>query len=81
MSDAELEDLIVRRQAQAEQASGANRQAIAEMAQARGIVLASHDDATEDHVAEAVTHGVTLAEFPTTHRGRRRLACRRPQAC
>ena len=54
MSDAELEDLIVRRQAQAEQASGANRQAIAEMAQARGIVLASHDDATEDHVAEAV---------------------------
>ena len=36
------------------------------MAQARGIVLASHDDATEDHVAEAVTHGVTLAEFPTT---------------
>jgi alpha-D-ribose 1-methylphosphonate 5-triphosphate diphosphatase len=68
MSDAELEDLIARRQAQAEQASGAHRQAIAEMAQARGIVLASHDDATEAHVAEAVTHGVTLAEFPTTHR-------------
>lgn len=68
MSDAELEDLIARRQAQAEKASGLHRQAIADMAQARGIVLASHDDATEDHVAEAVTHGVTLAEFPTTHR-------------
>jgi alpha-D-ribose 1-methylphosphonate 5-triphosphate diphosphatase len=67
MTDAELEDLIVRRQAQAEKASGINRLAIAEMAQARGIVLASHDDATDDHVAEAVSHGVTLAEFPTTH--------------
>jgi alpha-D-ribose 1-methylphosphonate 5-triphosphate diphosphatase len=67
MTDAELEDLIVRRQAQAGLASGQNRQAIAEMAQARGIVLASHDDATEDHVAEALAHGVTLAEFPTTH--------------
>jgi alpha-D-ribose 1-methylphosphonate 5-triphosphate diphosphatase len=66
MTDAELEDLIARRQAQAEQASALNRQTIAAMAQARGIVLASHDDATADHVAEAVTHGVTLAEFPTT---------------
>lgn len=66
MSDAELEDLIARRQAQAEQASGANRQALAAMAQAWGIILASHDDATEDHVAEAIAHGVTLAEFPTT---------------
>ena len=67
MSDADLEALIVKRQAQAEKASGINRQAIAEIARARGIVLASHDDATEDHVAEAAEHGVTLAEFPTTH--------------
>ena len=32
----------------------------------RGLVAASHDDATEEHVAEAVRDGVTLAEFPTT---------------
>jgi len=66
MSDGELEALIVKRQAQADKASGLNRRAIAEIARARGIVLASHDDATEEHVAEAAQHGVTLAEFPTT---------------
>jgi alpha-D-ribose 1-methylphosphonate 5-triphosphate diphosphatase len=67
MSEAELQDFILRRQAQAEKSSASNRIAIARMARERGIVLASHDDATEDHVAEAIDHGVTLAEFPTTH--------------
>jgi alpha-D-ribose 1-methylphosphonate 5-triphosphate diphosphatase len=67
MSEAELQDFILRRQAQAEKSSATNRVAIARMARERGIVLASHDDATEDHVAEAIDHGVTLAEFPTTH--------------
>ena len=28
--------------------------------------LASHDDTTEDHVAEAVREGVSVAAFPTT---------------
>ena len=32
----------------------------------RGITVASHDDATLDHVAEAVRFGVRLAEFPTS---------------
>jgi alpha-D-ribose 1-methylphosphonate 5-triphosphate diphosphatase len=67
MSEAELQAFIVRRQAQAEESSAVHRAAIARMARERGIVLASHDDATEAHVAEAVDHGVTLAEFPTTH--------------
>lgn len=67
MSEAELQAFILRRQAQAEKSSAANRIAIAKVARERGIVLASHDDATEDHVAEAIDHGVTLAEFPTTH--------------
>ncbi len=66
MSEDELQAFIQRRQAQAEKSSAMHRQAISEMARGRGIVLASHDDATEDHVAEAVDHGVTLAEFPTT---------------
>ncbi len=67
MSEAELQAFILRRQAQAEESSATNRATIARMARERGIVLASHDDATEAHVAEAVDHGVTLAEFPTTH--------------
>lgn len=32
----------------------------------RGIPVASHDDATEAHVAEAVADGIAIAEFPTT---------------
>ncbi len=67
MNEAELSDFIIRRRAQAERLSTPNRKAIARMARERGIVIASHDDATEAHVAEAVDHGVTLAEFPTTH--------------
>ncbi len=43
-----------------------NRARLVEMSRARGIVLASHDDATEAHVAEAVADGVAIAEFPTT---------------
>lgn len=42
------------------------RQAIAELATARGITLATHDDATDEHVAESLGLGVRIAEFPTT---------------
>lgn len=38
----------------------------------RGIPVASHDDATEAHIAEAVADGISIAEFPTT-----RLAARK----
>jgi alpha-D-ribose 1-methylphosphonate 5-triphosphate diphosphatase len=66
MSERELEAFIVQRTAQAEKYSAKQRRAIADLCLGRGIVLASHDDATCDHVAEAVDMGVTLAEFPTT---------------
>ena len=46
--------------------STANRVAISTACHARGIVLASHDDATLDHVGEAVEQGIRIAEFPTT---------------
>lgn len=51
---------------QSRQNSDRNRCAIAEIARQRGIVLASHDDATHDHVDEAEDNGVRVAEFPTT---------------
>ncbi|NEQ99782.1 MAG: alpha-D-ribose 1-methylphosphonate 5-triphosphate diphosphatase [Cyanothece sp. SIO2G6] len=43
-----------------------NRQKLVELARANNIPLASHDDATVDHVQEAVGNGATIAEFPTT---------------
>lgn len=46
--------------------SGPNRAVIAAACRERGIVLASHDDATVGHVDEAIEQGVRVAEFPTT---------------
>lgn len=43
-----------------------HRRAIADSALSRGIILASHDDATDEHVGESLDHGVRIAEFPTT---------------
>jgi alpha-D-ribose 1-methylphosphonate 5-triphosphate diphosphatase len=43
-----------------------HRAALVEIAKARGIAIASHDDTTPEHVAESVGDGVAIAEFPTT---------------
>lgn len=43
-----------------------NRRAIVNLSLANNIKLASHDDATLEHVAEAVADGVAISEFPTT---------------
>lgn len=66
MSDAEFDAFVDRRLAQAEAHSGKNRRIISEKCGPRPIVLASHDDATEAHVDEAIENNVTVAEFPTT---------------
>jgi alpha-D-ribose 1-methylphosphonate 5-triphosphate diphosphatase len=46
--------------------STGNRKLISEHCRQHGIVLASHDDATDAHVDEAIEQGVRIAEFPTT---------------
>jgi alpha-D-ribose 1-methylphosphonate 5-triphosphate diphosphatase len=43
-----------------------HRRTIAALATQRGITLATHDDATPEHVAESVELGVRICEFPTT---------------
>ncbi|HWJ75756.1 MAG TPA: alpha-D-ribose 1-methylphosphonate 5-triphosphate diphosphatase [Kaistia sp.] len=43
-----------------------NRARLIEIAAANNAVLASHDDATAGHAAEAAGEGVAVAEFPTT---------------
>ena len=43
-----------------------HRREIVARAQARALPLASHDDATREHVQEAVENGMIIAEFPTT---------------
>lgn len=66
MTDDEFAVFCDMRVDQSRQNSDHNRGAIAEIARQRGIVLASHDDATRDHVDEAEDNGVRVAEFPTT---------------
>ncbi len=46
--------------------AASNKLEILDLARSLGICLASHDDATPDHVDEAVADGVVIAEFPTT---------------
>ncbi len=43
-----------------------NRRRLVELAQQQDICLASHDDATPEHIQEAVEDGAAIAEFPTT---------------
>ncbi|MBJ3775421.1 alpha-D-ribose 1-methylphosphonate 5-triphosphate diphosphatase [Acuticoccus mangrovi] len=66
MSDPDFEVFQAERRARAAIWSDKNRRELAERAKGRGVVIASHDDATVEHVAEAVRDGVSLAEFPTT---------------
>ncbi|MDF1734996.1 MAG: alpha-D-ribose 1-methylphosphonate 5-triphosphate diphosphatase, partial [Minwuia sp.] len=66
MTDEQFAAFCDMRVEQSRQNSDSNRAAIAEIARQRGIVLASHDDATHDHVDEAEDNGVRVAEFPTT---------------
>lgn len=67
VSEEEFIRYCEKRMGQSQQHSSSNRIAISDACNARGIVLASHDDATADHVAEAKTQGIRVAEFPTTH--------------
>lgn len=48
-----------------------HRRALVALARERGIVLASHDDATSAHVQESIADKVAIAEFPTTHEAAR----------
>lgn len=66
MSDADFADFVRRRNEQSQAHAGPTRRAIAEICNAKGIVLASHDDATREHVEEAEALGMHIAEFPTT---------------
>ena len=66
LSDDAYDAFVAKLMEQAARYSDAHRREIAARARARKLTLASHDDATEAHVAEAVRDGVRVAEFPTT---------------
>ena len=67
MTDAEIDDHMARRLAAHAAHADDNRRRLVALCKAQGLAVASHDDATEAHVAEAVEDGACVAEFPTTH--------------
>ncbi|KQT82176.1 alpha-D-ribose 1-methylphosphonate 5-triphosphate diphosphatase [Aurantimonas sp. Leaf443] len=66
LTDEAFETFSARRIAQSLRNAGRTRAAVCEACHARGIAIASHDDATLAHVAESAELGAALAEFPTT---------------
>ncbi|MBD2464143.1 phosphonate metabolism protein PhnM [Oscillatoria sp. FACHB-1407] len=60
--DAFIQDRIEAQQRYVSQ----NRQQLVELMRSQNIPLASHDDATVEHVQEAIADGAVIAEFPTT---------------
>jgi alpha-D-ribose 1-methylphosphonate 5-triphosphate diphosphatase len=65
-SDAELDRFVEQKLETHARHAGPNRRWLVEHAARTGIVLASHDDATADHVRESQDSGAAIAEFPTT---------------
>jgi alpha-D-ribose 1-methylphosphonate 5-triphosphate diphosphatase len=65
-SQAEVEELARERQKVGGARAVQNRPRIVEIAKARGVTLASHDDTTAEEVALARREGAAIAEFPTT---------------
>ncbi|WP_454684485.1 alpha-D-ribose 1-methylphosphonate 5-triphosphate diphosphatase [Ancylobacter moscoviensis] len=66
LTDDQMDIIVADRQNAHANFARTNRARLVELARGRGIVLASHDDATVAHVADAIEDGVAIAEFPTT---------------
>src|SRR3984893_17785596 len=66
MTDAELDALFEKRFAYQKIYAATNMREIVALAHKYEIPLASHDDTTEENVADAISDRVSVAEFPTT---------------
>jgi alpha-D-ribose 1-methylphosphonate 5-triphosphate diphosphatase len=62
----QMEEFIQHRLKEQQEHAAQNRRSLVELVGDTGIALASHDDATVEHVQEAIQDGVAIAEFPTT---------------
>ena len=65
-TDAELDELFAKRFEYQKAYAATNMREIVALAHQHKIPLASHDDTTEENVADAVRDRVSVAEFPTT---------------
>ncbi len=66
LSEAEIAQEVSDRIALQRDYAESHRLRILALCRDLAVPVASHDDTTEDHVAEAVAAGMTICEFPTT---------------
>ncbi|MGF1460457.1 MAG: alpha-D-ribose 1-methylphosphonate 5-triphosphate diphosphatase [Leptolyngbyaceae cyanobacterium] len=66
VTDAEMEDFIRDRITAQQQHAELNRRQLVALAGDHQVCLASHDDATSEHVQMAAAEGAHISEFPTT---------------
>lgn len=66
VSDEWFHAVIRKEQDKQSRYANSNRKSLMQSVRQRGLVAASHDDANEEHVAEAVRDGIGISEFPTT---------------
>ena len=66
LTDAELDKLFAKRIEYQATYAADNYRALVALARDHGTRLASHDDTTLEHVAQAIADGISIAEFPTT---------------
>jgi alpha-D-ribose 1-methylphosphonate 5-triphosphate diphosphatase len=66
LPEAALDCFMERKRAQFAANYSSNRAALVTLARLRSVVMASHDDATPQHVEESIADGASVAEFPTT---------------
>ena len=66
MSETEVDDFIRDRIAAQQAHAITSRTELVKLGIEHNLAMASHDDATVEHVQQAVAEGVTISEFPTT---------------
>lgn len=66
LSDQEMEAFITRQCEASRLYSDESRKKICDYCTQHNIPLASHDDATQEHVLESLRYNMSIAEFPTT---------------
>jgi alpha-D-ribose 1-methylphosphonate 5-triphosphate diphosphatase len=66
LTSEDLDRVMEKRLVQFEANHARHRAALLALARSQGVAIASHDDATPEHVAQSIADGVAIAEFPTT---------------
>ena len=66
LNEAELEEMFARRYDFQKRYAADNMRGLVALAKQHNVPLASHDDTTDENVADAVRDEVAVAEFPTT---------------